>query len=545
MKWPVLIAFAAALAVAIFVVISRSRAPAAPAPAGKDRERRTEIQDRSGWRTFHGTFTLDGVAGSTVPDAPELLWKFKAGNRVDVTPVSADGRVYFTTAKGGLFALDLNGREIWKITISPDSFSSPPTLIDDLLVVASGKGLLHAFATETGKEKWVYDIAGTVQGSPNRIDLPGGRKGIMAISQSEGSIHGIELDTGKGVWKTPGVERCDGSASVGGGQIVMGSCASALHVYSVNKAEKTMDIPLGNDNQVAGGVAMSGATAFAGTRSGKLCAVDVAAGKILWTNGDGQGEAFMTPAVNETMVVFGADDGKVYGLKRDTGSKLWAFDTGNRPMSPVVVSIGPRRRQEALVGAGQRRHQLSRRRRGTDPRGRRRRHRQRLRAQVTHVRKRDPPGTPRRRQVVCFSGGRRDVRLARRRLEHRQGRIGRDRRTFGVRQEHAAEHHRHARSADIGSDPARRPRRFRAQRGATRRSPIASAGFRLPASSLAAAMLARSDRSGGRSDRPAIFAYDLAGADTGERELVPLFDRVADRQRPARNLDPLTRFERP
>ena len=35
----------------------------------------------------------------------------------------------------------------------------------------------------------------------------------------------------------------------------------------------------------------------------------------------GQGEAFMTPAVNETMVVFGADDGKMYGLKRDTGSK--------------------------------------------------------------------------------------------------------------------------------------------------------------------------------------------------------------------------------
>jgi outer membrane protein assembly factor BamB len=117
----------------------------------------------------------------------------------------------------------------------------------------------------------------------------------------------------------------------------MGSCASALHVYSLNKAEKILDVPLGGDNQVAGGVAMSGTSAFAGTRSGKLCAVDVAAGKILWTNADGQGEAFMTPAVNDKMVVFGADDGKVYGLRRDTGVKVWVTDTGNRPSSPVIA----------------------------------------------------------------------------------------------------------------------------------------------------------------------------------------------------------------
>jgi outer membrane protein assembly factor BamB len=337
MKWTLPLGFAVALAVAIFVVVSRPAGPGPSGTGGRDRERRRDVLDRGGWRTYHGSYALDGVAGGPVPDAPELLWKFKAGNRVDFTPVSADGRVYFTTAKGGLFAVDLDGKPLWNITIAPDAFSSPPLLADDLLIVGSNKGMLHAYATATGGEKWAYDLGGAVQGSPNRLDLPNGRQGIMAISPSDGAIHGVDLETGKGVWKTPGVERCDGSAGVGGGQIVMGSCASALHVYSIARAEKTMDVPLGGDNQVAGGVAMSGTSAFAGTRSGKLCAVDVSAGKILWTNADGQGEAFMTPAVNQTMVVFGADDGKVYGLKRDTGAKLWSFDTGNRPMSPVIA----------------------------------------------------------------------------------------------------------------------------------------------------------------------------------------------------------------
>jgi outer membrane protein assembly factor BamB len=336
MKWTVPVGFALALAVAIFVVVSR-QAPPGGSAAGKNPAPRTEAQDRGAWRTYHGNFALDGLAGGSLPDAPELLWKYKAGNRVDVTPVSADGRIYFTTAKGGLVALDLDGKPVWTVSIAPDSFSSPPLLVDGLLIVGSNKGLLHAFETGAGKEKWGYDLGGAVQGSPNRIEFPGGRPGVMAISPSDGAIHGVDLETGKGVWKTPGVERCDGSASVSGGRIVMGSCASALHVYSEPKGEKLLDVPLGGDNQVAGGVAMSGTTAFAGTRSGKLCAVDVSAGKILWTNADGQGEAFMTPAVGETMVVFGADDGKVHGVKRDTGVKIWSFDTGNRPMSPVLI----------------------------------------------------------------------------------------------------------------------------------------------------------------------------------------------------------------
>ena len=82
---------------------------------------------------------------------------------------------------------------------------------------------------------------------------------------------------------------------------------------------------------------MSGTTAFAGTRSGKLCAVDLAQDKVLWTNADGSGEAFQTPAVGDKWVIFGADDGKLHGIRRDNGVKAWSFDTGNRPLSPVIA----------------------------------------------------------------------------------------------------------------------------------------------------------------------------------------------------------------
>jgi outer membrane protein assembly factor BamB len=290
------------------------------------------------WPTYHGGYSLDGVARGTVPDAPERLWRYKAGNRVEVTPVSAEGRIYFTSAKGGLHAVDLSGQEVWKKDVGKENaFSSPVLCSDGLVVAVSQNGSLMAFDGATGKERWKYDLAGSGQGTPNRIDLPGGKGGVVAISQGDGCIHAVDLETGKGLWKTDAVERCDGSAGVGNGLIVMGSCASALHLYSVEKAAKVADVPLGGDCQVAGGVAISGRMAYAGSRGGKFFAVDTAEKKIAWTNADCQREAFTTPAVTDRWVVFGSDDGKLYGLDRATGKKAWEFDTGNTPKSPVVA----------------------------------------------------------------------------------------------------------------------------------------------------------------------------------------------------------------
>lgn len=321
----------------------KPRAAAAPATRADDT---VKAQDKGGWYTYHGGFSLDGVADASLPEKPEQLWKFKAGGRVDLTPVAADGRIYLTTAKGSLIALDYAGKELQKISIAPDVFTSPPLLVDGLIVLAAGKGVLRAYTAADFKEKWTYDVGGSVQGTPNRVDLGGGKKGVVVISSGDGTLHGIDLANGKGVFKMPAVERCDGSAGVGGDYIVMGSCASALHIYSSSKAVKTTDVPLGPDNQVAGGVALSGTQAFAGTRSGKLCAVDVAEAKILWTFPDGQGEAFATPAVTDKVVVYGADDGKVYAVDRAKGTKLWATDTGNRPLSPVVA------RDKVVVSSG-------------------------------------------------------------------------------------------------------------------------------------------------------------------------------------------------
>jgi len=305
-----------------------------PAPAGT---RPIPPQGTPEWPTYHGSYALDGTALAEPPDAPECLFRFKAGVRIDGTPVSGDGKIFFKTEKGTLYALSLSGEQLWKVDSGKDPFSTALLYADGILVAGTSSGKLVAMDIETGKEKWTYEVGSSVQGTPNRIDLAGGGVGVIINSQGDGSIHGVDQKTGQGLWKTDPVERCDGSAGVSKGRIAMGSCASALHLYTVRDSVSRVDVPLGGDCQVAGGVAISGNAAFAGTRSGKVCAVDLGQAKVLWVNEDNQREAFTTPAVNDRLVVFGSDDGKVYALGREKGEKIWEFDTGKKPSSPVLA----------------------------------------------------------------------------------------------------------------------------------------------------------------------------------------------------------------
>ncbi len=337
------------MALGLVALLGVGTGPCRAAPAG-DQVRAASPEraslDTQDWSTYHGNYALEGVSESAPPDAPGRLWRFKVEGRVHATPVAGGGKVHFATDKGMVVALDLEGKEVWKVELAKENFKAPLLLTERVLVLGSEEGNLYALDAGTGKPKWTYKMGGVIQGSANRVDLRGGKKAVIVVSQSDGSIHCVDLEGGTLAWKTDPIDRSDGSPGVRDGRILLGSCASALHVFSVDKEGKTADIEIGGDCQVAGGVAISGTLAFAGTRSGKVVAVDVTAGKLVWTNEDCKKEVFTTPAVNAKVVVFGAEDGMVYALDRATGRKLWDFDTGKTPSSPVIAG------ERVVVSAG-------------------------------------------------------------------------------------------------------------------------------------------------------------------------------------------------
>ena len=313
-----------------------------PAPATAD--------GHSRWNTYHGGASLDGVADAQLPDELELRWRFKAAAPVRTTPVAGSGHICFVNTEGRLFAVDLQGNEVWSRTIPRDvtdswsppeeRFDAPLAFFDDTLLAGSVNGVLFALDASTGGIRWQADVDGTILGSANvayggAATADGGR--VFVIEQSAGALHCFDFRTGQSIWRAEDVDRCDGPAGVGAGTVVFGSCAGALHVFSANSGGLLREIAIDDDSQVAGGVVIQGDAVFSGSRSGKVLQANTKTGGLVWVNADSGDEVFTTPAVNNAWVVFGAADGKVYALDRASGHQRWSFSTDGAVTSPVLA----------------------------------------------------------------------------------------------------------------------------------------------------------------------------------------------------------------
>jgi len=298
------------------------------------------------WTTYHGGPSLQGVAAATIPDRPTPLWRFQADSAIYQTPVATGGRIFFTTRKGGVYAIDMDGKEIWSKHIVQEigrngkprmeRFDAPIACFEDTVLVGSLNGTIFAFDTATGDEKWTLNIDAPILGTVNFYPSPEGSR-VYVINQEEGNLHAIDLATGIELWKSDSIERCDGSPSVGSDVVVYGSCASALHVFSAIDGTLKFNIEFDEDSQVAGGAALVGDSAFVGTHSGLFFHVDIKTGEIIWINEDSEDEIFTTPAVSGDLVIFGSLDGSFYAIDRGAGELRWKFETSGIPVSPVIA----------------------------------------------------------------------------------------------------------------------------------------------------------------------------------------------------------------
>jgi outer membrane protein assembly factor BamB len=300
------------------------------------------------WTTFHGDESLSGNVDVRLPAEPVRLWRFNAGAAVTHTPVAAGGTIVVLSDDSELIALDLKGARQWSVKVEtgrgPEGkvayadFQAPPSIVDGLVLLGSSEGILYAFDLRTGAVRWTNTVGTGVAGTAGGFKGEDGVWRTAAVSQSDGVLYAFDLAAGKRAWTSAPTDRCDGSPAFAGGLSVFGSCAAALHVIGTADGRLIRTVELGPDSQVAGGVAVSGGRAFAGTRTGSLVCADLASGVIVWTHRAVRGELFTTPAVSSNRVVFAADDGAVRCVRREDGNSVWsAVSEAGRATSPAIA----------------------------------------------------------------------------------------------------------------------------------------------------------------------------------------------------------------
>lgn len=124
-------------------------------------------QHISDWRPDNrtGVSSETGLLKTWPAEGPELLWSYTELNKGYSSPSFGDNVVYVTGTKDSLdilFALDLNGKLLWKSAMGrawnesyPESRSTP-TVEGNRVYTCSGLGDIACFDGSTGKQIWSY-----------------------------------------------------------------------------------------------------------------------------------------------------------------------------------------------------------------------------------------------------------------------------------------------------------------------------------------------------------------------------------------------------
>lgn len=298
------------------------------------------------WLTYHGDSALRGVASCALPEQLAVLWRMKAGGPVRQTPVVHAGLTFVATARGEVIAADAAGERVWSHELftgeqqqgkpARERIEAAPSCFHGRVLIGTMRGVLYSFDAESGKEHWQCQIDSPIMGAAAGLTRDG-KDWIYVIGRANASLHCIDAETGQVAWRGAAIDRCDASPSVSPEAVVYGSCAAAVHVFSPMAGNLMRQIDIGEESQVAGGVALDGGALISGSRSGKIIQADIQTGAVAWINTDNDTEVFTTPAVTVDMAVAGCSDGNVLAISRADGKTQWRFDTEGTPTSAVIA----------------------------------------------------------------------------------------------------------------------------------------------------------------------------------------------------------------
>ena len=214
-----------------------------------------------------------------------IRWTADAGGFLTTALAVSDGSVVATvqgdrTSRSHLIALDeTDGSEIWDDELSGEAiFASAPAIAAGTVVAGFSDRSVRAFTLSDGSERWSTRL--------NRpmffTGAPAFTPDAVVVADALGQVYRLDPDTGERVWD-----------------------------YAVN--EPVTQSP----------VVVAGGTVLVATSAGRLAAIDMESGLLVWQSGEESGLLRSLALTSETVVgVRGGTDPGLVGFTQDPGGSL-------------------------------------------------------------------------------------------------------------------------------------------------------------------------------------------------------------------------------
>ncbi|MBX7222127.1 MAG: PQQ-binding-like beta-propeller repeat protein [Blastocatellia bacterium] len=286
---------------------------------------------------YRGNPQRTGVFQTTGPKTGATVqWRRNGfGLLVHMSPVVADGAVYFGSDDGRMNALDLQtGQPLegfrYQSTQAKGKPGSPVAAANGSLYFGTEKGLL-AINAKTGAKQWFFKTKKMVWTAPLVVG------NLIYAADERGMLYAVDTVTHTAKWTFNANTFLLFPPAYDNGLIYFGRektfyALNALTGEQKWKVERT-------DGFEWRAPAVAGGMVFVGHDNGQLYALDSTTGDVRWTFRS-TGDAWSAPAIAGDVLLIGNKDGFFFGLEVATGKEVWRFKAEDWAVTDPVVADG-------------------------------------------------------------------------------------------------------------------------------------------------------------------------------------------------------------
>lgn len=277
------------------------------------------------------------------------LWSVDVGTGPDrkflrLGPAQHGDTIYTVDIKGRVRALaQEDGKEQWRTDIGL-AITGGVGFGDDLVLVASRKGDVVALDKDKGRVLWRAQVASEV------LAPPAADAGVVVVQSVDGKLTGLESATGKRLWT---FDRSEPALSLRGtatpvilsDAVLTGFASGKIVAVNLKNGRLLWETPVAQPQgrseierliDVDVPVLVSGRTLLAAAYQGKIVAVNLESGRLIWSRDISTYSALAADTDN----VYVSDvRGHVYALDLRSGSTVWKQEklTLRRLSAPAVT----------------------------------------------------------------------------------------------------------------------------------------------------------------------------------------------------------------
>jgi outer membrane protein assembly factor BamB len=255
----------------------------------------------------------------------KLVWRVDTKAPLSGGVGVGENMVMVGTAKGAVLAYDLDGKPLWKSTVSSEVLSAPQAA-QGFVVVRSGDSRIFGLDAKDGTRRWEYQTIVpplTLRANPGVIIV----EGLVIAGMPAGKLVVLSLANGGVVWETvvaapKGDNELERITDIAGAPLVEQQkvCAVAFQgraaCYETERGGQLWTRPASS----VGGLVADGRSLYLSEDTGAVVALDRNTGASVWKQDSLSHRNLSTPLAFGDHVVVGDFEGQVHFLKVEDGS---------------------------------------------------------------------------------------------------------------------------------------------------------------------------------------------------------------------------------